>query len=197
MPRTPRLILLAAVTATTLLGAGCTQTTAGTALPVGAAGGADAAPATTDPVAWADGVCGAMSSFNAFANEDPHVDAADPAAALQTLSTTLGKAIAGSDSATTALGKAGKSPVAGGDKLVADLTTAVTAAKGAFTTLKGLVDDSDANDPEVLTSLRDPVDQMQQTLDALPDPTDDVTASPALSAAVAKAPTCKGVLATG
>jgi hypothetical protein len=192
MSRSPRPVLLLAVLAALLLGAGCTTAVPGTAGPDTGAQGA--AGTTEDPVAWTDRVCGALLPFVRTAAVPPSLDsAADPAALISVLSDYLGQASATAGTAATELRAVGPSPVEGGDELVSGLTQTVTTTQTSFQDAKAKIDALDPNDPQaLLTTLPAAVAPLEQ-LANLPDPTAGLQNNAELDSAAQQAPNCQEV----
>ena len=195
MHRNPRIVLLGAVVAASLL-TGCATTVTGNAAPVGASAplATGSAPAATaDPVAWVDRVCGSLLPFIKIGATPPAINSSDPKAAIKGLSGYLGKAVSALDEALAGLKQAGPSPVKGGDEGVTALTGALTTFRKSFQDAKTKLDAVDPNDLGQLATALPAALEPLQSLSDLPDPTADLKGSPELDAAAKKAPNCKAL----
>ena len=184
----PTLTAVAVLVAAAVL-AGCTTTVAGNP-------GADPAPTPTegpgsDPVAWADRLCGAVMSFAVPATTPPAIP---PGADLPTVkgavSDYLGTVLNGVQRGRSQLGSIGRSPVQGGNDVVGRAQSALEFLEQDFTGAKTAVDAADANNPEsVMTALN----QAQSTFDAItpPNPLADLSATPRLQKAAERATQCQ------
>jgi hypothetical protein len=188
--RTP-LVLVAALCAVLigLLGTGCTSTVSGT--PV-----ADAAPAPTegpgsDPVLWVDRVCGSLLAFTGPALTQPEFgDSPDLPAIKQKLSDYLDGIVSGLQDSRTQLGAVGRSPVGGGDEAVSRIDDVLEKLESDIAAAKTKVDSADPDDPQAfLETITDAETQLGQI--SAPDALADLSASPRLQKAAAKAANCQ------
>jgi hypothetical protein len=182
-------VRLALVAVLTALLAGCTATVAGVPK-------ADPAPAPTegpgsDPVLWVDRVCGALLEFTGPALAQPQFgDAADLPTIKQKLSGYLDTIVKGLQQSREQLAQAGRSPVDGGDQAVAKIADVLTQLEKDITTAKGKVDSADPGNPQAfLATITDAETQLGQL--TTPDALADLSASPRLQKAAAKAANCQ------
>jgi hypothetical protein len=194
-PRAGLSLVLAAIVSALLLAAGCTTTVTGS--PV-----ADPAPAPTegpgsDPVLWVDRVCGALLSFTGPALTQPEFgEAPDLPTIKQKLSDYLNAVIAGLQQSRTQLGEAGRSPVGGGDEAVARINDVLVKLEGDISTAKGKVDSANPDNPEgFLSTIGEAESQLGQI--TAPDALADLSATPRLQKAAAKAANCQQLSTQG
>jgi hypothetical protein len=180
---------VAAVLSALLLATGCTATVAG--VPA-----ADPAPAPTegpgsDPVLWVDRVCGALLAFTGPALAQPQFgDSPDLPGIKQKLSDYLNAIIAGLQDSRNRLGQAGRSPVGGGDEAVGRINDVLVKLETDITAAKGKVDSADPGDPQAfLATIQDAENQLGAI--QAPDALADLSASPRLQKAAAKAANCQ------
>src|SRR4051794_5758236 len=197
MPPAPRhrRLALAAVLSAVLLGTGCTATVSGVPR-------ADPAPAPTegpgsDPVLWVDRVCGALLKFTGPALAQPQFgDAADLPTIKQKLTTYLDTIVKGLQESRTQLEQAGRSPVDGGDQAVAKINDVLTDLEKDITDAKAKVDSADPDNPQAfLTTITEAETQLGQI--NTPDALADLSASPRLQRAAAKAANCQQLSSQG
>lgn len=192
-----RRTFLFAVAAVLVAASGCSTTIAGSPAPAGASAGGATAPATTDPVAWTDRVCGSLLPLQKSLSTTPQFDQSDPAAAVKALSDFLGKGETAIDQAVSGLDAAGPSPVQGGNEVVVRIKSTLTTVRNSFDQAKAALDKINPDDPTALiTALPQAVAPLQD-LSKLKDPTSDLKASPELDAAAAKAPNCQALQKAG
>ncbi len=193
-----RRLFSAAVIATAVVLAGCSTTVTGSPAPTGA--GTDSggtAASTTDPVAWADKVCGSLLPLQHTLSTAPQVEQSDPTATVKALSDFLGRSEAAIDQAASALDAAGASPVPGGDDVVTKIKATLATVRTSFDQAKTAIDKIDPSDPTTLiTALPQAVAPLQE-LSKLKDPSTDLKSSPEFDAAAAKAPNCQALKKTG
>jgi hypothetical protein len=182
-------LALAAVLSTLLLGTGCTATVSGTPAP-------DPAPAPTDgpgsdPVLWVDRVCGSLLAFTGPALTQPQFgDSPDLPSIKKKLSDYLNGIIGGLQQSRTQLGAVGRSPVGGGDEAVARIDDMLQKLQTDISTAKDKVDSANPNDPQAfLATITDAETQLGQI--NAPDALADLSASPRLQKAAAKAANCQ------
>jgi hypothetical protein len=189
MSRTTRSGLLAVLlTALALLG-GCTTTVTGTP-------SADPAPAPTqgpgsDPVAWVDKVCGGVLAFATPAIAPPNFGTSTDLPALKTaFSTYLGTVVTGAQKGGEQLAAVGRSPVAGGDDVLAKARATMTKLRNDFAGAKATVDGANPNDPQAFVAA---LDKVQSTLSSVtaPDALSGIVALPRLGAAAQRSDQCR------
>jgi hypothetical protein len=186
--RTIRLVLTA-VLSTLLLGTACTATVSGTP-------SADPAPAPTegpgsDPVLWVDRVCGSLLAFTGPALTQPQFgDSPDLPSIKQKLSDYLNGIVGGLQDSRTQLGAVGRSPVGGGDEAASRIDDVLEKLQGDITSAKEKVDSANPDDPEAfLATITDAESQLGKI--NAPDALADLSASPRLQKAAAKAANCQ------
>jgi hypothetical protein len=191
----PRRLALVAVLSAVLLGSGCTATVAGTPA-------ADPAPAPTagpgsDPVLWVDRVCGSLLTFTGPALAQPQFgDTPNLPGIKQKLTDYLNSIITGLQQSRAQLGQVGRSPVGGGDEAVARINDVLTKLETDITGAKAKVDSADPDDPQAfLATITDAENQLGQI--SAPDALADLSASPRLQKAAAKAANCQQLSAQG
>jgi hypothetical protein len=191
MPPAPRhrRLALAAVLSAVLLGTGCTATVSGTPT-------ADPAPAPTegpgsDPVLWVDRVCGSLLTFTGPALAQPQFgDSPNLPGIKQKLTDYLNGIITGLQQSRSQLGQVGRSPVGGGDEAVTRINDVLTKLETDITAAKAKVDSADPDDPqEFLATITDAETQLGKI--SAPDALADLSASPRLQKAAAKAANCQ------
>ena len=169
--------------------AGCTTTLPGSAA-------ADPAPTPTegpgsDPVAWADRLCGAVMSFAVPATTPPALaPSADLPTVQRTVSDYLGTVLHGVQQGRDQLTAIGRSPVQGGNEAVGRAQSALEFLEQDFTGAKNTVDAADPGNPE---SVMAALTQAQSTFDAItpPNPLADLSATPRLQRAAERATQCQ------
>jgi hypothetical protein len=188
MPRSSRLAA-AAFVVTALLTAGCTTT-------VGGAPVADSAPAPTegpgsDPVAWADRVCGAVLSFAVPATSAPDFAKTSDLPALQrTVSSYLGTVVTGAQQGQAQLAEVGKAPEPGGDEAAGRARDALAALEKDFAGAKSTADGMDPDDPGAFMATLAQVESKVSAVDP-PNPLGDLAATPRLSRAAERSAQCQ------
>ena len=96
----------------------------------------------------------------------------------------------------TQLGEVGRSPVGGGDEAVARINDVLTKLETDITAAKAKVDSADPDDPQAfLATITEAETQLGQI--SAPDALADLSASPRLQKAAAKAATCQQLSAQG
>jgi hypothetical protein len=186
--RTIRLAL-ATVLSALLLCTGCTATVSGTPA-------ADPAPAPTegpgsDPVLWVDRVCGSLLAFTGPALTQPQFgDSPDLPSIKQKLSDYLNGIVGGLQDSRTQLGAVGRSPVGGGDEAVARIDDVLERLQTDISSAKEKVDSANPDNPEgFLATITDAEGQLGKI--NAPDALADLSASPRLQKAAAKAANCQ------
>ena len=192
--RTVRLALTA-VLASVLLATGCTAQVSGTPT-------ADPAPAPTegpgsDPVLWVDRVCGSLLAFTGPALSQPQFgDTPNLPAIKQKLSDYLGGIITGLQQSRDQLGAVGRSPVGGGDEAVGRIDDVLEKLQTDIGGAKTKVDSANPNNPEAfLSTITDAETELGKI--SAPDALADLSASPRLQKAAAKAANCQQLSAQG
>lgn len=115
---------LAATTAVVVSMAGCGTSTGGSG----------------DAVAFTDQICGSFIGLVVIASRPPDVSSSDPLAARKALSGYLRDGVGSVNQAITLLDGAGKSPVAGGDELVAKAKASLAKTRTTFDKLRATLD---------------------------------------------------------
>ena len=189
MPPAPRhrRLALAAVLSAVLLGTGCTATVSGT--PTAGPG--------SDPVLWVDRVCGSLLTFTGPALAQPQFgDTPDLPGIKQKLTDYLNGIVTGLQQSRTQLGQVGRSPVGGGDEAVARINDVLVKLETDITAAKAKVDSADPDDPRAfLATITDAENQLGQI--SAPDALADLSASPRLQKAAAKAANCQQLSSQG
>lgn len=197
MHRSIRTALIALGAATAMLVTGCSTTVTGSPAAVGASSAAPSAPATGDPVAWINGVCGSLLGFVRTVSAPPAIDSSSPQKAVTGLSTYLGTAVTAIDKATTDIKGAGPSPVEGGDKAVTTITDALGKARTSFQSAKTKIDAVNTSDlSQVATALPEALAPLQD-LSTLTNTSTDLQSTPELDKAAQQAPNCQALQTTG
>jgi len=191
-------LALVAVLTAVLVGmfaTGCTAAVSGTPA-------ADPAPAPTegpgsDPVLWVDRVCGSLLAFTGPALTQPEFgDSPDLPSIKQKLSDYLNGIVGGLKDSRTQLGAVGRSPVGGGDEAVARIDGVLERLEADIGAAKTKVDSADPDDPQgFLGTITDAETQLGQI--TAPDALADLSASPRLQKAAAKAANCQQLSAQG
>jgi hypothetical protein len=192
--RTTRLALAAALTSL-LLATGCTAEVSGTPA-------ADPAPAPTegpgsDPVLWVDKVCGSLLAFTGPALSQPSFgDAPNLPGIQKKLSDYLGGIVTGLQQSRDQLTAVGRSPVGGGDAAVSRIDDVLEKLQGDIGTAKQKVDSANPDNPEAfLATITDAETELGKI--SAPDALADLSASPRLQKAAAKAANCQQLSAQG
>lgn len=195
MPQRFTRLALAAALSTLLLGTGCTATVSGS--PV-----ADPAPAPTegpgsDPVLWVDRVCGSLLAFTGPALTQPQFgDSPDLPSIKQKLSDYLNGIVGGLGQSRTQLSSVGRSPVGGGDEAVSRIDDVLEKLQGDIGSAKTKVDSADPGDPQAfLATITDAENELGRI--SAPDALADLSSSPRLQKAAAKAANCQQLSAQG
>jgi hypothetical protein len=188
-------LALTAVLSALLLGTGCTATVAG--VPV-----ADPAPAPaegpgSDPVLWVDRVCGSLLPFTGAALAEPEFgESPDLPAIKQKLVDYLNKIVTGLQQSRAQLGQTGRSPVGGGDEAVARIDDVLVQLETDISAARTKVDSADPDNPEAfLATITEAETQLAKI--TAPDALADLSASPRLQKAAAKAANCQQLSAQG
>ncbi|MEA2345743.1 MAG: hypothetical protein QOF63_3912 [Thermoanaerobaculia bacterium] len=160
------------------------------AVVVSMVGCSKSASGSGDAVTFTDNVCGSFIPFLEAASKPPNVSTSDPVKASAGVSQYLGNAVTAVEKAITGLDHAGKSPVAGGDEVVAKTKAALAQIKTAFSNAKATLD-SAPNTPTAKAAALNKAASTMSSLSNLPDPTADLKANAELNAAAEKAPNCQ------
>ena len=168
---------------------GCTSTVAGTPA-------ADPAPAPTegpgsDPVLWVDRVCGSLLAFTGPALSQPQFgDAPDLPGIKKKLSDYLNGIMDGLQKSRDQLKAVGRSPVGSGDQAVSRIDDVLEKLQSDIGAAKDKVDSADPGDPQAfLATITDAETQLGKI--SAPDALADLSASPRLQKAAAKAANCQ------
>ncbi|WP_214367442.1 hypothetical protein [Pseudonocardia sp. H11422] len=195
MSRTTRLAVVAAMLSTLLFGAGCTSVVAGSPA-------ADPAPAPTegpgsDPVAWADRVCGSLLTFTRPALNEPDFNAtSDLPGIKKVLSDYLGTIVTGIQQSRTELGAVGRSPVTGGDEATTRMDGVLRQLELDISAAKSKVDAADPNDPAAFQAALTDAETTLNEITA-PDALADLGALPRLDKAAERSANCQQLTALG
>lgn len=149
---------------------------------------ASTSPSDAAAVEYMDKVCTAAASFATVQKTPPKLDANDPAKLKAEMGTYMGQMADAFTQTATKLRGIGPSPVPGGDEQVEKMAETFTGIAKNFTDAKVAIEAADANDPvgglqaagEAITRLDDFVAPLKQ-----------LEASPELSDAARKAPSCQ------
>jgi hypothetical protein len=195
MPLRITRLALAAALSTLLFATGCTAAVSGTPA-------ADPAPAPTagpgsDPVLWVDRVCGSLLAFTGPALSQPQFgDSPDLPSIKQKLSTYLDGIVGGLQQSRTQLGAVGRSPVGGGDEAVSRIDDVLQKLQSDIGTAKSKVDSANPDDPQAfLATITDAENELGKI--TAPDALADLSTSPRLQKAAAKAANCQQLSAQG
>jgi hypothetical protein len=198
MHRSIRTAFVATCTATAMLAAGCSSTVTGTPAPAGATSAASSgAQATSDPVAWVNGVCGSLLGFTRVVSTPPvTTNSASPEKAVSGLSAYLGNAVSAIDKVTTDLKDVGPSPVAGGDAAITTINDAFGQMRASFQAAKSTID---AVNPSDLSQVATALPAAMAKLEDLSNLrlASDLQDNPELDRAAAQAPNCQALRSTG
>src|SRR5690242_4127013 len=182
-------LALAAALSTLLHGTGCTATVSGTPA-------ADPAPAPTegpgsDPVLWVDRVCGSLLAFTGPALSQPQFgDSPDLPSIKQKLSDYLNGIIGGLQQSRAQLSAVGRSPVGGGDEAVARIDDVLEKLQADIGSAKSKVDSANPDNPQAFLATISDAETQLGKINA-PDALADLSTSPRLQKAAAKAANCQ------
>ena len=186
---TPAAVLSTVLAAVVLFATGCTASVAGS--PV-----ADPAPAPTegpgsDPVLWVDRVCGSLLEFTGPMLSQPQFDdAPDLPGVKQKLDDYLTGIVDGLQKSRDELGVVGRSPVGGGDAAVSRIDDVLEKLQNDIAGAKTKVDSADPGDPQgFLDTITDAETQLGRI--SAPDVLADLSSTPRLKKAAAKAANCQ------
>jgi hypothetical protein len=190
MPRiTPPALLLPAVVALVLSG-GCTTAVPGTA----SAGSAAAAQGTGDATAWVDQICGSLLPFVRAAGTPPEPAAAsNPATLVQDITDYLSETEDSAGAAIDGLAAAGPAPVAGGDEIVAGLTSTLESMQTSLRDARTRIERVDVNDRQALLREVPAAISSLEQLASIPSPMADLQRSPELTRAGQEAANCQQI----
>jgi hypothetical protein len=158
-----------------------------------AAGCGGQATPSEEAVAWTNQVCGALSDFTRAATTSPHVDQADPLAAVQELDRYLGATSDALQRSLSELDSVGPSPVDGGDAYVGRLDEALRGIRTGFDSARTQLAAVDVSDPAQLATAVPVALAPLQELRNLPAPTEGTQTSEGLGAASERAENCREV----
>lgn len=181
-------VLLVAMIAVLTSGAGCASTPPA---PVTAAPTASPAPAppTKEPIAWMDGICGALLPLGLFAGI-PEIDTGDPPTAATVISTILGTMVSTMDGVIAGVKAQGPSPIKGGNEFSAKMVDGLTSFRTTALGAKTKIDTAPRDNPTALSlALQD----VGTTLLSMQNPLAGIVASPEIDAITPQAPNCKAM----
>jgi hypothetical protein len=172
-----------------LLTAGCTAT-------VGGAPVADTAPVPaegpgSDPVAWADRVCGAVLSFAVPATSAPDFSRTSDLPAVQrAVSSYLDTVVTGAQQGQARLADVGRAPEPGGDEAARRTQDALEALEKDFGGVKTTVDGMNPDEPAAFMAT---LTQVESKVSAVspPNPLGDLAAAPRLYRAAERSAQCQ------
>jgi predicted phage gp36 major capsid-like protein len=189
MPRITPAALLPAVAALVLSG-GCTTTVPGTA----SADSAAAAQGTGDAVAWVDQICGSLLPFVRAAGTPPQPsEAKDPATLIRNISDYLTETEESAGSAITGMEAAGPAPVAGGDEIVAELSTTLESMQASVRDARTRIERVEVDDRQALLREVPAAIASLEALANMPSPMADLQRSPELTRAGQQAAGCQQI----
>jgi hypothetical protein len=172
-----------------LLTAGCTTTVEGT--PAADTGPLPSEGPGSDPVAWADRVCGAVLSVAEPATSAPDFTATSDLPAVQrAVSTYLGTVVTGARQGQEQLAEVGRAPEPAGDEAVGRAQAAMRTLEEDFGGVKAEVDDTDVNDPDAFVATLTRVESRLAAVDP-PNPLGELAAAPRLQRAAERAAQCQ------
>ncbi|SDX13081.1 hypothetical protein SAMN05421504_102399 [Amycolatopsis xylanica] len=150
----------------------------------------------TDPAGWVNDYCGALSGLKAIENagqDSGGMDPADPDAGRKSISALYGKIYDALNGAVGSLGKLAKAPDPVGDTAKQKLIDAYKPAAEKVKAAKTKLDAAAPGDQQALTDAMAGLQTAAEITDSIVDPLKDLQASPALAAAIEKAPNCKNI----
>jgi hypothetical protein len=144
-----------------------------------------------------DRVCGSLLAFTGPALTQPQFgDSPDLPSIKQKLSDYLGGIIGGLQQSRTQLTAVGRSPVGGGDEAVSRIDDVLAKLQTDIGSAKSKVDSANPDDPEAfLATITDAENELGKI--SAPDALADLSASPRLQKAAAKAANCQQLSAQG
>jgi hypothetical protein len=190
MPRiTPPALFLPAVAALVLSG-GCTTAVPGTA----SADSAAAAQGTADAVAWVDQVCGSLLPFVRAAGTPPQPsEAPNPATLVRNITDYLSETEDSAGQAISGMAAAGPAPVAGGDEVVAQLSSTLETMQTSLRDARTRIERVDVNDRQALLREVPAAIESLEQLANMPSPMADLQRSPELDRAGQEAAGCQQI----
>jgi hypothetical protein len=204
--RSARGLLFATATVLAVALTGCSAALTGTPAPTGggaaaategAAAATTAVPAgglgTSDPVVWADKLCGTLVPTVKALSAEPPVNRNDPGALLQALSSYYDSVVSSFDQSLSGIEALGPSPIPNTDPIVSTLRETLTKLRTSFVAAKNAVDKVDPNNPADLVSAVPEALAPLASLESMGDPTAGLKTNPELAAAAAKAPNCQAI----
>lgn len=154
------------------------------------------APSTSSPavtpdrvLAWADTVCGSLTTFVTSVSHPPTPNPADPAGTKQAYSAYLGTALVGADRFLAGLDGAGLAPVPDGLSLTADIRAVFTGLRASFSDAKTQLDAADPADPAAVARALEPLSAVPRAT----APLARLVADPRLQQAALRSPSCRAL----
>lgn len=187
MLRTARPALLAVATALAI--GGCTSAVSGTP-------SADPAPPPTagigsDPVAFADRMCGAVLTVATPVHAAPDFRGmSQPRTLHRSLSDYLGTLVTAAQQSRAQLAEVGPAPVSGGDAVVRRTDTDLGSLEQALTSLKATIDSADPDDPAALVNAIGEAEELINKVGG-PNVLADLASLPLVDRAVTRAAACQ------
>lgn len=187
MLRTTRPALLAVAMA--LLIGGCTSVVSGTPT-------ADPAPPPasgpgSDPVAFADRICGAVLTFATPVHTVPDFrSASDPRTLQRSLSDHLGTLVTAAQQSRAQLATVGPAPVSGGDAVVRRTDADLGTLEQALTNMRTTIDNANSDDAGALVAAISEAEEFINKLEG-PNTLADLAALPLLDRALPRATSCQ------
>lgn len=188
MPRPHRLALACVSTLAAAVLSGCATIVTGTPT-------ADPAPRPavgvgSDPVVWADKVCGAVLAYIQPARTAPVYDGADLPGIRQRLSDYLGATVNGLQQSRDQLAAVGAAPVASGDQTVTTVSAGLEKLQAEVSAAKAKVDTANPDDVE---GFKNALGETQESLSkaTAPDVLGQLATSPRLNKAAQQAANCQ------
>jgi len=190
MPRiTPHALLLPAVAALVLSG-GCTTAVSGAA----SADSAAAAQGTGEAVAWVDQICGSLLPYVRAAGSPPKpAEAPDAATLVQDISGYLSESEESAGSAITGMEAAGPAPMAGGDEIVARMSTTLETMQTSLRDARTRIERVNINDRQALLREVPAAIESVERLASTPSPMADLQRNPELAQAGRDAAGCQQI----
>lgn len=172
-----------------LFTAGCTTTVDGSA--AANSGPVPSEGPGSDPVAWADRVCGAVLSFAVPATSPPDFSQTGDLPAVQrTVSSYLGGVLTGAEQGQAELDAVGSAPEPAGDDATRKAQEALGTLEEDFGGVKAAVDGMNPNDPEGFLATLSEVEAKIAAVTP-PNPLGDLTTAPRLHRAAERSAQCQ------
>jgi hypothetical protein len=178
-----------------LVAVGCSTVVPGTPSAQGsgaAAAPGDRAAAAADPVAWAGALCSASLPYtvDAVSPLPPFDPDAEPADLARSFADDARDGSAATAETLAALRALGPSPLPGGDRIVADLTTGLAEYRAGAEEFAAGVDALDPDDPALLDEVTELLDRFSAR-SGVRDPIAHIQGAPEVRAAAEQAPSCR------